>query len=158
LGPVIELCGRCGFDIPADAHACPECGPDRPSEPSLAARQVAGLALPTRSVRRLPRTRPRRDLQPPDVTPAVGARTIFAYTWLLVVVALVGALLAWVARLDRYVSALPRGTAEWFDELTVMATLGSVIGLVIGLFALLAWCIRRALIGITRHQRDHFVV
>jgi hypothetical protein len=86
----------------------------------------------------------------------VGARTAFAYTWLLVVVALVGALLARLARLDRYVSSLPQGTAEWLDDLTVMATLGAVIGLVVGLVAMVVWCIRRVAIELTRRQRDGF--
>jgi hypothetical protein len=156
VGTVIEVCRRCGFDIPSDADVCPECAAHPAPVPSLAALQVAGLALPTRSVRRLAHLRPRRDREPRAVSPAVGARTVFAYTWLLVVVALVAALLAWVARLERYVSTLPDGTAEWFDELTVMATLGSVIGLVIGLTALAVWCIRRVLIEITRRQHDSF--
>jgi hypothetical protein len=154
LGPVIQLCSRCGFDIPADAVVCPQCGPADTAAPSLAARQVAGVALPTRSVRELPTTRPRRELPPSEVPPAVGARTVFAYTWVLVVVALLGALLARLARLDRYVSALPDGTAEWFDDLTVMATLGSVIGLVVGLVAMVVWCVRRAVLEIRRqHHR-----
>jgi hypothetical protein len=158
LGPVIELCRRCGFHVPVGAASCPECGPDGEQVPTLAARQVAGLALPTRSVRRLPRTPPRRDPEPRSVEPAVGARTVFAYTWILVVVALAGALLAWVARLSRYVSALPRGTAEWFDELAVLATLGAVIGLVVGLAAMVVWCIRRIAIEATRRRRDRIVV
>lgn len=158
LGPVIELCRRCGFDIPPDADVCPECGPDEVPVPSLAARQVAGLALPTRSVRRLPRTRPRRDPEPAEVTAAVGARTALAYTWLLVVVALVGALLARLARLEHYVLTLPDGTAKWFDDLTVTATLGAVIGLVVGLVAMVAWCIRRGHIELERRRRDRIVV
>jgi hypothetical protein len=158
LGPVIELCNRCGFDIPVDAGACPQCGPEDTAAPPLAARQVAGVALPTRSVRRLPRTRPRRAPEPRAVPPAVGARTAFAYTWLLVVVALVGALLARLARLDRYVSSLPQGTAEWLEDLTVMATLGSVIGLLIGLVAMAVWCIRRVVIEVERRQRDTIVL
>jgi hypothetical protein len=117
-----------------------------------------GLELPTRSVWRLPHTRPIPDVEPRAVTPAVGARTVFAYTWVLVVVALVGALLAYLARLDRYVGSLPNGTAEWLDDLTVMATLGSVIGLVVGLTAMAVWCIRRLLIEITRRQRNRFLV
>lgn len=90
--------------------------------------------------------------------PAVGARTIFAYTWILVVVALAGALLAWVARLTRYVSALPSGTAEWLDELAVLATLGAVVGLLIGLVAMAVWWVRRIAIEVTRRRRDRIVV
>jgi hypothetical protein len=154
MGTVIQLCSRCGFDIPSNATVCPECGPEVVLVPSRVARQLVGTDLPTRSVRRLPHTPPLRDPEPREVTPAVGARTVFAYTWLLVVVALVGALLAHLARLDRYVSSLPNGTAEWFDDLTVMATLGSVIGLVVGLVAMVAWCLRWVVIQVTRHQRD----
>jgi hypothetical protein len=153
LGSVIGLCRRCGFDIPAGAPCCPGCGPELPVAPSLAARQVAGLALPTRSVRPLPRTPPQRCPEPREVPPAVGARAAFAYTWLLVVVALVGALLAWVARLDRYVSELPDGTADWLDALTVNATIGAIIGLVVGFLAILVWCVRRVAIAIARRQR-----
>ncbi len=152
MATVIELCRRCGFDIPADADGCPECGPDRDPVPSLAALQVAGIALRTRSVRRLPTTPPRADPQPGPVPPAVGARTVFAYTWVLVGVALVAAALAWVARLDRYVTTVPAGTIEWFDDITVTAVLGSVIGLALGLVAMVVWCIRRVGTAITRLQ------
>lgn len=158
MGPVIQLCSRCGFHIPLGADACPECGADDEQEPCLAARQVAGLALPTRSVRRLPQTPPRHDPEPRAVEPAVGARTVFAYTWVLVVITLVGGMLAWVARLDRYVTTLPNETAEWLDEVAVMAALGSVIGLVIGLGAMVVWCIDRVAIEVTRRRRDRFVV
>ena len=53
-GTVIELCRRCGFDIPVGADVCPELRSRARSRPSLAARQVAGLALPTRSVQPAP--------------------------------------------------------------------------------------------------------
>ena len=152
MGTVIQLCRRCGFDIPPEATTCPQCEPEVAPAPSRAARQVVGLDLPTRSVRRLPHTPPYREVVAPDVTPAVGARAAFAYTWVLVVVALLGALLARLARLDRYVSSLPDGTAEWLDDLTVMATLGSVIGLVVGLVAMVVWCTRWALAQLPRRR------
>ena len=158
LGTVIQLCSRCGFDIPSDAGVCPVCGPEVAPTPSRAERQAIGLELPTRSVWRLPHTQPVAEVEVREVTPAIGARTVFAYTWVLVVVALVGALLAYLARLDRYVTSLPNGTAEWFDDLTVMATLGSVIGLVVGVAALAVWCIRRVLIEISRRQHDRFLI
>lgn len=150
---VIEQCSRCGFHIPADADGCPECRDDLAVVPSLAARQVAGFALPTRSVQRLSSIRPRREVDERPVPPAVGARTAFAYSWALVAVALLGGLLAWVARLDRYVTALPNGTAEWFDDLAVMATLGSVIGLAVGLAAMVLWTVRRLVMAATRRRR-----
>jgi len=153
LGTVIELCRRCGFDIPVGADGCPGCGAERVEAERLAARQLAGLALPTRSVRSLPNTPPQHVAEPPPVTPAVGARTVFAYTWLLTVVAVLGGLLAWVANLDRYVSALPQGTAAWFEEIAVMATVGSIIGLVLGFVAMGWWCVRRVSIAILRHRR-----
>lgn len=141
MGPVIELCSRCGFDIPSDAPGCPGCG--RENTPPLSALQVAGLALATRSVHRLPATPPRREQVPRRVTPARGARSAFDYTSLLVLVAVLGAGLGWVAHLDRYVTALPHGTAELIDTLTVAVTWASVIGLVVGLIALTARSIRR---------------
>lgn len=154
MGQVIEHCGRCGFDIPADAECCPGCGRDDEA-PSLAARQVAGLALPTRSVHPLPTTPPQRERVPRRVGPARGARSAFAYTSLLLLVALLGAGLGWVARLDRYVLALPHGTAERIDDLTVAATWASVIGLGVGLAALATWCIRRLGVRIARRHHGH---
>jgi len=154
LGQVIELCRRCGFDIPADAEWCPSCGRDDEA-PSLAARQVAGLALPTRSVHPLPTTPPEREWVPRRVGPARGARAAFAYTSTLALVALLGVGLGWVARLERYVLALPRGTAERIDDLTLAATWASVIGLAVGLAALATWCIRRLGTGIARRHHGH---
>ena len=79
MGQVIELCRTCGFDIPADADHCPAC--ERiPAPLSLAARQVAGMALPTRSVHALPSTRPRRYREPAPIGPARAARSAFSYT------------------------------------------------------------------------------
>ncbi|MEQ1787161.1 MAG: hypothetical protein ABL966_08925 [Acidimicrobiales bacterium] len=150
---MIEHCGRCGFHIPVDAGECPECWADLAVVPPLAALQVAGYALPTRSVQRLSSIRPRREVDERPVPPAVGARAAFAYSWVLVAVALLGGLLAWVARLDRYVTALPSGTAEWFDDLAVMATLGSVIGLAVGLAAMAVWSIRHLARAATRRRR-----
>lgn len=152
MGQAIELCRRCGFDIPGGAECCPGCG-RHDEAPSLAARQVAGLALPTRSVHRLPTTRPRREPRPRSIGPARGARSAFAYTSLFVLVALLGAGLGWVARLERVALTLPHGTAERIDHLTVAVTWASLIAMTVGLLALAAWSVRRISVALARRHR-----
>lgn len=153
MAPVIHLCSRCGFDVPVEDTTCPQCGPEPSAVPSRAARQLAGAALPTRSVRRLPGVRPRADRAPATLGPALGARAAFTSAWLLVAIAIVGLLLARVARLDRLVSSLPSGTAEWLEDLAIMASVGSVIGLLVGFVAMLAWCVRRIAATLRRRPR-----
>ena len=129
---VIQLCRRCGFEIPSDAPDCPGCARfDR--EPTLAARQVAGLALPTRSVHRLPTTPPRRPVPAPPEGPAEAARTAFSFTGVLVSIALLGLLLGWVVRGERFVLSLPDGVGRPIHTLTTLAAWASVIGLATGL-------------------------
>jgi hypothetical protein len=152
LVAVIELCERCGFDIPSHARACPTCG-DEPVVPSRAALQVAGLALPTRSVHRLPATRPGHEPDEATVGPARGARSAFECTSVLVTFAVLGALLGWMARLDRYVGSLPSGTADRIDAITEAITWASVVGLGIGLLSMAAWAVRRVCVGLTRRLR-----
>ena len=111
MGPVIQLCSRCGFDIPADADVCPECGPDDRAEPSRAARQVAGprpahpLGAP-----RCPHTAPRRErARPAEVAPGRSAPAPRSPTpgcsWSSRWSARCS---AGLARLDRYVSSPPQ--------------------------------------------------
>ena len=143
---VIELCRTCGFDIPADAGACPGCArASAPSlAPSLAARQVAGLALPTRSVHSLPGTRPRREHDVPAIGPAHAARSALSYTVTLTVLALAVAGLAWLAGQPRFVLQVPEGAAGLLDRITVVAVIASVAALAISLVAMLGWSVRSA--------------
>jgi hypothetical protein len=148
---VIELCRRCGFDIPADAEGgCPNCAPQRTLTPSLPAQQVAGLALPTRSVQRLPRTRPRRDRRAPEVGPADGARSAFGYATLFLVLTLVAGLLGWAARLQRFVFTLPDGTADRLEDVAALTSAASLAGVAVGLLAMAAWTIRRVRVSLAR--------
>jgi len=151
LGPVIELCRRCGFDIPTDADdGCPGCAGLIERPPSLAARQIAGEALPSRSVRPLPATRPRRLHAAADIGPADGARSAFGYATLFLMLTLGAALLGWAARLQRFVPTLPAGTAERFDDLAELTTWAALAGVVIGVLAMVAWCIRRLRLALAR--------
>ncbi len=143
IAPVIERCKRCGFDIAFDSLTCAGCrrvaGP-----PGRAARQVAGLALPTRSVHRLPRTVPTLDAPARPAPSPDAARSAFAFTSLLALVVLLGLVLGWAARMEAFVLTLPVGTAARIDELT-MATAWATVGVAgIGAVALGTWWVRRA--------------
>jgi hypothetical protein len=159
LGSVIELCGRCGFDIPADEDGCPGCTATAAPAAPRAARQVAGLALPTRSVQALPATRSKRERPVPTVGPADGARSAFGYTTLILLVTLGLAGLGWAARLDRFVRAVPEGTSERLDDLVVIGTWAALVGLAVGMLAMLAWSVRRVRAGLAhRAERRHLVL
>lgn len=132
---VIELCSRCGFDIPVDARACPSCGPD--AAPARAALQVAGLALPTRSVHRVPQLRPRRErIERPARTTRAAARSAFDYAFVFIAIALLAQTSGWAAGLERFVLAVPNGTVERLADLAELATWASVVVAAAGLVAL----------------------
>ena len=139
---VIELCRTCGFDIPADADGCPGC--ERVADPSFAALQVAGLALPTRSVHTLPSTRPRRQPDVHPIGPAHAARSALSYTTTLTLLTLVVAGLSWVAGQPRFVLQVPEGLGGLLDDITVVSATASIVMLAISLVALVAWCVRSA--------------
>ena len=155
LGQVIELCRHCGFDIPGDADRCPWCAP---AAPSLAARQVAGLALRTRSVHPLQAIPPRRERAARSLGPADGARSAFGYTWLFVVLTLVGAGLSWTARLDRFVLSLPAGTSDFMGRLAEVTGWASIVALAVGLVALAHWSVRRIGVARARRRAQHLIV
>jgi len=139
---VIDLCNTCGFDIPADADGCPGC--ERAQAPSLAARQVAGLALPTRSVHALPATRPRRVHEVPPIGPARAARSALSYTTTLTLLTLAVAGLAWLAGQPRFVLQVPEGAAGLLDDVTIVSATATIAALAISLVAILGWCVRSA--------------
>ena len=145
MGQVIELCSRCGFDIPADADGCPSCHPD--AAPALAALQVAGLALPTRSAHRVPHLRPRRERVERPVRTTGTARAAFGYAFLFIAIALLAASWGWAAGLERFVLAVPNGTVERLADLAELATWASIVVAAAGLVALAA--------GAVRHVRRH---
>ena len=139
---VVELCRTCGFDIPADADRCPGCA--RADAPALAALQVAGMALPTRSVHPLPSTRPRRDRDVQPVGPAYAARSALSYTTTLTLLTLVVAGLSWAAGQPRFALQVPEGLAGLLDDVAVMSAMASIVMLAVSLVALVAWCVRSA--------------
>ena len=143
MAAVIHLCKTCGFDIPVDAADCPSCSPRTVVEPPLAALQVAGLALPTRSVRRL-RSSPALRAHPVrPVGRARTARSVFSFTFVLALVTFAAAGLAWLAARPRFVLDVPSGTAELLDDITYWAAAASVVGLGVGPRARRVWCSRR---------------
>ena len=93
----------------------------RRAAPSRAARQVAGLALPTRSVHALPATRPRREHDVRPVGPARAARSAFSFTTTLILLTLAVAGLAWLASQPRFVLQVPDGTAGVLDDITIVS-------------------------------------
>ena len=142
MGQVIELCRTCGFDIPADSDRCPGCAPV--SAPSLAARQAAGLALPTRSVHRLSHVRPRPEREERPLGRAEAARSAFSFTTTLVAITLTAAGLAWLAGQPRFVLQVPSGTIERLDSITTFSATASIAALLFGLVAMVVWCVRAA--------------
>ena len=138
---VIELCRTCGFDIPVDSGECPGCAGRSPVAPPRAARQVAGLALPTRSVRRVPSLRPGVEAAPP-VGPARAARSAFSFTSTLTILAVVAACAAWASTQPRFVLQVPAGTTEVLDRVAETAAVGSLVALGLGVALLLEWCTR----------------
>lgn len=140
MGPVIELCRSCGFDIPSDAGVCPGCQPA--SAPSRAARQVAGYALPTRSVHKLPTTAARPEHAPPPMGRARTARSAFSFTTAFALFTFTAAGLAWLADQPRFVLQLPSGTGDLLDDLTRTFAIASVVALALGLVATVVWCVR----------------
>jgi hypothetical protein len=136
----IELCRTCGYEIPGDAPGCTACGP--PVVPSHAARQVAGLALPTRSTHVLPTTRPAKVRQRRPLGRATVARELVAYTSLLVLLALAAALGAWAARLDRVVLEVPTSLAPTLERAAVGLAAAAAVGAALSAVAALVWCVR----------------
>jgi hypothetical protein len=114
----------------------------------LAARQVAGLALPTRSVQRLPSSPALRARPIPHVGRARTARSFFSFTSALAVVTLTAAALAWLAGRPQFVLQLPSGTVELLERITATSAAASVIGLAVGLVAMVLWTIRRVVVAL----------
>jgi hypothetical protein len=103
----VELCRRCGFHLPVGQRDCPACATPAPS---LAARQVAGLELPTRSVHPQPRLRPNRELYLRRTRRRIG-HDLFAFATLLGALALVCWTASFFAGIERIEVQLHDGTA-----------------------------------------------
>jgi hypothetical protein len=142
MASVIELCRTCGFDIPADDDGCPTCTDRRPTPLNRAALQAAGLALPTRSVRRLPSTRPRREPRPRGR--ARAARSAFSFTTALALCTFAAAALTWLSTQPRFVLQVPAGTTDWLDHVTTLSATASLVAFGLGVAAVVEWCVRSA--------------
>lgn len=152
MAVAIELCRTCGFDIPVDASECPGCTGRSPAAPRLAARQAAGIALPTRSVHRLPTTRPRKGPARP-VGPARAARSALWFTSSLALLTLVAASASWLSTQPRFVLALPSGTTDLLDRITTISATASLVGLGLGVAAILEWCTRAVWLKLAARRR-----
>ena len=140
MGHVIVRCRTCGFDIPDGAADCPACPPA--TTPPLVARQVAGMALPTRSVHSLRTVRPRAEAPVRPLGPARTARSAFSITSTLAMLTILAAALTWVVRQPRFALQVPHGTEDWLDTATFYLAVASVTVMLIGLVALVVWCLR----------------
>ena len=146
MGQVIELCRTCGFDIPADTDACPACEPTPP--PTLAARQVAGLALPTRSVHPLTTVAARRERAARPLGRARAARTAFSFTTTLALLTFAAAGIAWLVQRPRFVLQVPGATVDLLNDVTFYLAVASVVAFLIGFGAMAVWCVRAVARGL----------
>lgn len=144
-----RLCERCGYDLPGGAEECPGCR-DQIVVVTRAARQVAGLDLPTRSVHALPAVAPNRE--PPGRRPLgrqTGAADLLAFTMLLALLAAAAWLVAIVAHTDRFATQLGRITLERLDLIVVILAWGTLVAATLTALAVLV----RALRVIRRRRR-----
>ena len=123
-----------------------------PRQPSRAARQVAGLALPTRSVHALP---DRAALAASVATEPLGraraARSAFSFTTALALLTFAAAGLDVAREPAALRAAGAEGTADLLDDITTASATASVAACAIGLVAMVVWCVRAA--GRALHQR-----
>ena len=113
-------------------------GRARPAH-ALGARAAApcGLAASRRRARSVGRAPPGR----PSPSPPLSALLTFA-----------AAGLAWLASRPRFVLQVPDGTVDLLDDITVLAARASVAAFVIGLAAMVLWCVRAA--AVRMRSRD----
>ena len=108
-------CERCGYDLPMGAAECPDCR-GHIVEVTRAARQVAGVDLPTRSVHALPSVDPiseprtRRPLRHPS-----GAAELLSITLLLAFLTAAGRVGAVVLNTGRFETRFAAITLDRID-------------------------------------------
>lgn len=153
MAVAIELCRTCGFDIPLDTGGCPTCNGRAPAPSGRVARKAAMGALPARSVHRLPTTRPRKDVVLPPVRPARAARSALSFTSSLALFTLLAAAATWLSTQPRFVLQLPAGTTDLLDRITTISATASLVGLGLGIAAMLEWCTRTAWLKLTARRR-----
>jgi hypothetical protein len=103
---------------------------------------VAGLALPTRSVHALSHVSPGREVEPTPIGRARFARAAFSFASALALITLWAWGLIWLASQPRFVLEVPDGTVDLLEDLGRLAAMASIVGLSVGVCAMVAWCVR----------------
>ena len=137
-----QLCERCGYDLPGGAEECPGCR-GQIVEVTRAARQVAGLDLPTRSVHALSAVTPIREARGRrPLGRQTGAADLLAFTMLLALLAAAAWFWAIVAHTDRFATQLGRVTLQRLDLIVVILAWATLATAALTALAVLARALR----------------
>lgn len=118
---------------------------------------MAGLALPTRSVHRLPATRPRRERGTRrPLGRARAARGLAAATSTLVLLAVGAAGASWLLGRQALAHRLPESLAATFGSASVILAVAATAGAALTVLAAVVWSLRWAWHRATR--RDTTVI
>jgi hypothetical protein len=90
----------------------------------------------------VPGAAPRRERTSTPVGSPRAARSALDYLTLTVLITIGGVALSWVVSRPKFALALPSGTADRIDQVTLVAAVCTVALVAIGLVSLLAWAIR----------------
>jgi hypothetical protein len=119
---------------------------------------VAGLALPTRSVHRLPATRPRRERGARrPLGRARAARALATATSTLVLLAVGAAGASWALERQSLAHRVPESLAPTFRTAAMLLAAAAVVGLALSAVAAVGWALRWAWRRITP-ARDTTVI
>ena len=137
-----QFCQRCGYDLPGGAEECPDCR-GHIVEVTRAARQAAGVDLPTRSVHALPAVSPIREPRAhrPLRRPS-GATDLLAFTMLLALLAAAGWLGSAVLHTDRFAMQLASITLDRIDLVVVILAWATLVATALTALALLVRALR----------------
>jgi hypothetical protein len=102
------------------------------------------MALPTRSVHSLPTVRPRAEAPARPLGRARAARSAVSVTSTLAALTILAAALTWVVQQPQFVLQVPHGTEDRLDDATFYLAAASVAVMLIGLVAMVVWCLRAA--------------
>jgi hypothetical protein len=139
----LQRCAHCGFEIGEDGHSC-RAEPQLSPEARRAARQIAGLDLPTRAVYELPQAGSRREPRParPGRRPS-WASDLIAFATVLALAALVALGLERVARMERFAIQLPGDTAAVLSRAATGLAIAAAVTAGLALVAFVARAISR---------------
>ena len=137
-----QFCQRCGYDLPGGAEECPDCR-GHIVEVTRAARQAAGLDLPTRSVHALPAVSPIREPRAPR-TPRRPSRTtdLLGFTMLLALLAAAGWLGSVVMHTDRFSMQFASITLDRIDLVVNILAWATLVATALTALALLVRALR----------------